>query len=98
MLTLGEARRVVVHVREGDADSRGPREAAHLSGHVFSLDHDLVVFLDFPVHAGQRRLDEAWGGGNMHLVKSVDSKDSVLLVLLFYCITLKISPSVIGNL
>ena len=59
-LTLGEAWRVVVDIREGDADRRGSRESAHLSGHVFSLDHDLVVLFDFPVHAGQGGLDQAW--------------------------------------
>lgn len=59
VLTLGEARRVVVHVGEADADRRGAGEPAHLSRHVFSLDHNLVVFFDFSVHARQRCLDQA---------------------------------------
>lgn len=58
-LTLGEAWRVVVDIREGDADCRGSGEPAHLPGHVFSLDHDLVVFFDLPVHARQGGLDQA---------------------------------------
>lgn len=61
VLTLGEAWWVVVHVWEGDADRCGSWEPAHLSGHVFSLDHNLVVFFDFPVHARQGCLDQAWG-------------------------------------
>ena len=60
VLTLGEARRVVVDVGEGDADRGGPREAAHLARHVLGLDHHLVVLLDLAVHAGEGGLDQAW--------------------------------------
>lgn len=59
-LTLGEARRVVVDVGQGDADRGGPREPAHLARHVLGLDHHLVILLDLPVHAGEGRLDQAW--------------------------------------
>lgn len=59
--TVGEARRAVVHVGEADADCGGSWKAAHLSGHVFSLDHNLVVLFDFSVHARQGCLDQAWG-------------------------------------
>lgn len=59
--TVGEARRAVVHVGEADADCGGSWKAAHLSGHVFSLDHNLIILLDFSVHARQGCLDQAWG-------------------------------------
>lgn len=58
-LTLGEAWRVVVDVGQGDADRGGSGEPTHLPGHVFGLDHDLVVLLDLPVHARQGGLDQA---------------------------------------
>lgn len=60
VLTLGEARRVVVDVGEGDADGGGPREPAHLASHVLGLDHHLVVLLHLPVHTGEGGLDQAW--------------------------------------
>lgn len=56
-LTVCKPWRAVVHIGEGDADRGGPGKPPHLSCHVFGLDHHLVVFLDLPVHAGQRRLN-----------------------------------------
>lgn len=58
-LTVCKARWAVVDVGEGDADRGGPRKPAHLSCHVFGLDHHLVMFLDLSVHPGQRRLNGA---------------------------------------
>lgn len=61
VLTLGEARRVVVDIGEGDADGGGSREPPQLARHVLGLDHHLVVLLHLPVHAGKGGLDQAWG-------------------------------------
>lgn len=60
-LTLGEAGGVVVDVGERDVHHRGPREASSLPGHVFGLDHHLVVLPLLTVHVSgpQRRPDHA---------------------------------------
>lgn len=52
-LTLSEARRVVVDVGEGDVDHGGSGEAASLSGHVFGLNHHLVVLSLLAVHVAR---------------------------------------------
>lgn len=50
LLTLGEAWRVVVDVRELDGDGGGPGQAAKVSPHVFGLEQHQVLVLGLPVH------------------------------------------------
>lgn len=49
-LTLSEAWRVVIHIRQGDVDHGGPSQPPSLPGHVFGFDHHLVMFSLFSVH------------------------------------------------
>lgn len=49
-LTLSEAWRVVIHIRQGDVDHGGPSQAPSLPSHVFGFDHHLVIFPLLPVH------------------------------------------------
>lgn len=58
ILTLGKAWWVVVDVREGDVDRRGPRQPPQLPAHVFGLDDDLVVLFGFSVHVHERCPDD----------------------------------------
>lgn len=50
LLTLGEAGRVVVDVSQADVYHRGAREPPPLTGHVFGLNHHLVVLSLLTVH------------------------------------------------
>lgn len=52
-LTLREAWRVVIHIRQGDVDHSGPGQASSLPGHVLGFDHHLVVLPLLPVHVGR---------------------------------------------
>lgn len=58
VLTLGEARRVVVDVGELDGDGGGPRQAAEVAAHVFSLEQHQVLVLALPVHVGHGRAED----------------------------------------
>lgn len=54
VLTLGEAGRVIVDIREGDVDSRGARQPSELPSHVLGLDDHLVVLLGLSIHVRER--------------------------------------------
>lgn len=49
-LTLWEARRIVVDVRQSDVHGGGPGEATHLATHVFGLYNHLVLLSIFSAH------------------------------------------------
>lgn len=44
LLTVGKPRGTVVDIQKSNVDCRGPREPTHLSSHVLSLNHHLIVF------------------------------------------------------
>lgn len=58
LLTLGEARRVVVDVGELDGDGGGPGQAAKVSPHVFGLEQHQILVLGLPVHVGHGRAQD----------------------------------------
>lgn len=58
LLTLGEARRVVVDVCELDGDGGGARQAAKVAPHVLSLEQHQVLVLGLPVHVGHGRAQD----------------------------------------
>lgn len=68
VLTLGETRRVVIDIRQGDIYKRRPRQASHLSPHVFGLDHHLILLPVFSVHFWQRSFDDTCNKRNNHFV------------------------------
>lgn len=68
LLTLGEARRVVVDVCELDGDGGGARQAAKVAPHVLSLEQHQVLVLGLPVHVGHGRAQDTWGSAHASLM------------------------------
>lgn len=68
VLTVSEARRVVVDVAQVDGDGSGASQPPLVAPHVSGLEHDVVLVLRLPVHLGHSGADDTCGatrGGGM---------------------------------
>lgn len=61
VLTVSEARRVVVDVAQVDGDSGGASQPPLVAPHVSGLEHDVVLVLRLPVHLGHSGADDTCG-------------------------------------